>query len=144
MLQPSKVWRGSPKGHHKGIYLGDITKQRNSYFFQLFFLENRNSQRNKFSWYWFCWEICGICNEGLQTWMSRCAIDSLDKQSGWKLSLGLVEKCIQTKVFVLLHIERKAQKFDANKDTNLRWCKIIRQASLPRENWAPQFEPVNL
>ena len=24
--------------------------------------------------------------------MSRCAIDSLDKQSGWKLSLSLVEK----------------------------------------------------
>ena len=40
-----------------------------------FFLEHRNSQRNKFSWYWFCWEICGICKEGLQTWMSRCAID---------------------------------------------------------------------
>jgi len=31
--------------------------------------------------------------------MSRCAIDSLDKQSGWKLSLSLVEKyIIQTKV----------------------------------------------
>ena len=39
----------------------------------------------------------------------------------------------ERKLFVLLHIERKPQKFNANKDTNLRWCKIIRQASLPRE-----------
>ena len=66
--------------------------------FSNFFFEHRNSQRNKFSWYWFCWEICGICNEGLQMWMSLCAIDSLDKQSGWKLSLSLIEKYIQTKV----------------------------------------------
>ena len=70
----------------------ETAKQRNSYFFPTFFLEHRNSQRNKLRWYWFCWEIYGICKEGLQTWMSRCAIDSLDKQSGWKLSLSLVEK----------------------------------------------------
>ena len=86
----------------KGV-LEDITKQRNSestkqLFFPTFFLEHRNSQRNKFSWYCFCWDICGICKEGLQTWMSQCTIDSLDKQPGWKLSLSLVEKHIQTKV----------------------------------------------
>ena len=83
---------------HRALLNHETAKHRNSYFFQLFFLEHRNSQRNKFSWYWFCWEICGICKVGLQTRMSRCAIDSLDKQSGWKLSLSLVEKYIQTKV----------------------------------------------
>ena len=111
---------------HRALLNHETAKHRNSYFFQLFFLEHRNSQRNNFSWYWFCWEICGICKEGLQTWMSRCAIDSLDKQSGWKLSLSLVENIYsdEGKLFLLLHIERKAQKFDAYKGTNLRWCKI--------------------
>ena len=84
----------------------ETPKQRNTetaIFSNFFFLEHQSSQRNKFSWYWFCWEICGICNEGLQTWMSRCAIDSLDKQSGWKLLLSLVEKYIQTKVSYLYY-----------------------------------------
>ena len=95
-------WNGALLNHETAKHRNSETpKQRNTetaIFFQIFFLEHRNSQRNKFSWYWFCWEICGICNDGLQTWMSRCAIDSLDNQSGWKLSLSLAEKYIQTKV----------------------------------------------
>ena len=131
----------------------ETPRHRNSYFFPTFFLEHRISQRNKFSWYWFCWEIYGICKEGLQTWMSRCAIDSLDKQSGWKLSLSLVEKYIQTKVSYsqccILSEKRRnltrwmtRMEWSWHKDN--RFCEFVKNQ--PDDNVAllyPAFHPVN-
>ena len=74
-------------------------KHRNSYFFQHFFLNTETHKETnsadigsveKF--------VASAKRVGLQTWMSRCAIDSLNKQSGWKLSISLVQEYIQTKV----------------------------------------------
>ena len=61
----------------------ETPKQRNSYFSQLFSLNTETHKETnsadigsveKF--------VASAKRVGLQTWMSRCAIDSLDKQSG--------------------------------------------------------------
>ena len=67
----------------------NITKQRNTettkqLFFQLFFFLNTETHKETNSAHIGSVEkfVASAKRVGLQTWMSRCAIDSLDKQSG--------------------------------------------------------------